>query len=42
MESQRTAATLTTFNEVDMTRAMDIRKQYKEAFAEKHGSGSRR
>ena len=39
VESQRTAATLTTFNEVDMTRAMDIRKQYKEAFAEKHGVG---
>ncbi|MCP4834659.1 MAG: 2-oxoglutarate dehydrogenase complex dihydrolipoyllysine-residue succinyltransferase [Phycisphaera sp.] len=39
VESQRTAATLTTFNEVDMTRAMDLRKQYKEAFAEKHGVG---
>ena len=39
VESQRTAATLTTFNEVDMTRSMAIRKQYKEAFAEKHGVG---
>ena len=32
-------AMLTTFNEVDMTRSMAIRKQYKEAFAEKHGVG---
>ena len=39
VESQRTAATLTTFNEVDMSRCMAIRKQYKEAFAEKHGIG---
>ncbi len=39
VESQRTAATLTTFNEVDMTRSMAIRKQYKEAFAEKYGVG---
>ncbi len=39
VESQRTAATLTTFNEVDMTRSMAIRKEYKEAFAEKHGVG---
>ncbi|MEC8321224.1 MAG: 2-oxoglutarate dehydrogenase complex dihydrolipoyllysine-residue succinyltransferase [Planctomycetota bacterium] len=39
VESQRTAATLTTFNEVDMSRAMDLRKRYKEAFAEKHGVG---
>ena len=39
VESQRTAATLTTFNEVDMTRCMELRKQYKEAFAEKYGVG---
>ena len=39
VESQRTAATLTTFNEVDMTRTMALRKQYKEAFAEKYGVG---
>jgi 2-oxoglutarate dehydrogenase E2 component (dihydrolipoamide succinyltransferase) len=39
IHSQHTAATLTTFNEVDMTRSMAIRKQYKEAFAEKHGVG---
>ena len=28
---------LTTFNEVDMGPVMDLRKQHKEAFAEKHG-----
>jgi 2-oxoglutarate dehydrogenase E2 component (dihydrolipoamide succinyltransferase) len=28
---------LTTFNEVDMTRIMDIRKQYKDQFKELHG-----
>ena len=39
VESQRNAATLTTFNEVDMTRTMALRKQYKEAFAEKYGVG---
>ena len=39
VESQRTAATLTTFNEVDMTRSMALRKQYKDAFAEKYGVG---
>ncbi|MEQ9187877.1 MAG: 2-oxoglutarate dehydrogenase complex dihydrolipoyllysine-residue succinyltransferase [Cryomorphaceae bacterium] len=30
-------AMLTTFNEVDMSYVMDIRKKYKEAFKEKHG-----
>ncbi|MBX7182827.1 MAG: 2-oxoglutarate dehydrogenase complex dihydrolipoyllysine-residue succinyltransferase [Bacteroidia bacterium] len=30
-------AMLTTFNEVDMSAMMDIRKQYKEKFKEKHG-----
>lgn len=39
VESQKVAATLTTFNEVDMTRAMDLRKKFKEQFAEKHGVG---
>ncbi len=39
VESQRTAATLTTFNEVDMSHAMDLRRRYKEAFAEKYGVG---
>lgn len=36
-ESQNTAAILTTFNEVDMSKAMRIRKQYQEQFQEKHG-----
>ncbi|MEM8878546.1 MAG: 2-oxoglutarate dehydrogenase complex dihydrolipoyllysine-residue succinyltransferase [Pseudomonadota bacterium] len=36
-EAQSTAAMLTTFNEVDMTAVMDIRKQYKDLFEKKHG-----
>lgn len=32
-------AMLTTFNEVDMSPIMDLRKKYKEAFKEKHGVG---
>lgn len=32
-------AMLTTFNEVDMQPIMDIRKQYKDVFKEKHGVG---
>ncbi|MBN23243.1 MAG: dihydrolipoyllysine-residue succinyltransferase [Bdellovibrionaceae bacterium] len=36
--AQHTAAILTTFNEVDMKPVMDIRKQYKDAFKEKHGA----
>ncbi len=36
-ESQNTAAMLTTYNEVDMTAVMDIRKEYKELFQKKHG-----
>lgn len=39
VEAQQTAAMLTTFNEADMTAVMATRKQYKEAFAEKHGVG---
>ncbi len=39
VESQQTAATLTTFNEVDMSRSMALRKRFKESFAEKHGVG---
>ena len=35
--AQDTAAMLTTFQEVDMTNLMTIRKQYKETFQEKHG-----
>jgi len=37
VEAQRTAAMLTTFNEVDMTAVMDIRARRKEAFQKKHG-----
>lgn len=32
-------AMLTTFNEVDMSPVMDLRKKYKDAFKEKHGVG---
>ncbi|GAB0113959.1 2-oxoglutarate dehydrogenase complex dihydrolipoyllysine-residue succinyltransferase [Acidisoma sp. C75] len=35
-EAQNTAAMLTTFNEVDMSAAMQLRSQYKEAFEKKH------
>ncbi len=37
VESKNTTAMLTTFNEVDMTRVMDARKQYKDKFKESHG-----
>ncbi|TAG11084.1 MAG: 2-oxoglutarate dehydrogenase complex dihydrolipoyllysine-residue succinyltransferase [Sphingobacteriia bacterium] len=37
VESKNTTAMLTTFNEVDMTRIMDIRKAYKDKFKESHG-----
>ena len=36
-EAQDTAAMLTTFNDVDMGQIMDLRKEYKESFLEKHG-----
>ncbi len=36
-EAQNTAAMLTTYNEVDMTNIMDMRKKYKEVFIKKHG-----
>jgi 2-oxoglutarate dehydrogenase E2 component (dihydrolipoamide succinyltransferase) len=36
-DAQNTAAMLTTFNEVDMTNIMAVRKQYKELFEKKHG-----
>ena len=35
-EAQNTAAMLTTFNEVDMTAAMALRQEYREAFEKKH------
>lgn len=37
VESKNTTAMLTTFNEVDMTRIMEVRKQYKEIFNKTHG-----
>jgi 2-oxoglutarate dehydrogenase E2 component (dihydrolipoamide succinyltransferase) len=37
-EVQNTAATLTTFNEVDMTNVMAMRAHYKDVFEKKHGS----
>ncbi len=37
-ESQNTAAMLTTFNEVDMTEIMNLRKKYQDSFVEKHGT----
>jgi 2-oxoglutarate dehydrogenase E2 component (dihydrolipoamide succinyltransferase) len=39
VEAQRTAAMLTTFNEVDMTAVLDIRKRRKTAFLEKYEVG---
>lgn len=36
VEVQHTAAMLTTFNEVDMTAIMDLRKRRKDAFVKKH------
>jgi 2-oxoglutarate dehydrogenase E2 component (dihydrolipoamide succinyltransferase) len=39
VEAQRTAAMLTTFNEVDMTAVMELRSRRKEAFKERHGVG---
>jgi 2-oxoglutarate dehydrogenase E2 component (dihydrolipoamide succinyltransferase) len=37
VESKNTTAMLTTFNEVDMTRIMEVRKQFKDKFKEVHG-----
>jgi 2-oxoglutarate dehydrogenase E2 component (dihydrolipoamide succinyltransferase) len=39
VEAQHTAAMLTTFNEIDMTAVMDLRKARKESFQERHGVG---
>ena len=39
VEAQRTAAMLTTFNEVDMTAVMGLRERHKEAFKAHHGVG---
>ncbi len=37
-DAQNTAAMLTTFNEVDMSAVMDLRKEYKDSFEKKHGT----
>ena len=37
VEAKNTTAMLTTFNEVDMSAIMEIRKQYKESFNKSHG-----
>ena len=37
VQSQQTAALLTTFNEVDMSAVMELRKTHQEAFQEKYG-----
>ncbi len=36
--SQESTATLTTFNEIDMTNVLELRKEYKDAFEKKHGT----
>ncbi len=37
VEVQQTTAMLTTFNEVDMSRIMTLRSEYKDSFVQKHG-----
>ncbi len=37
VEAQQTAALLTTFNEIDMSRVIALRKQYQERFTREHG-----
>ncbi|ANO51280.1 2-oxoglutarate dehydrogenase complex dihydrolipoyllysine-residue succinyltransferase [Woeseia oceani] len=38
VEAQQSAAMLTTFNEVDLTEVMALRKRYKEPFEKEHGA----
>lgn len=37
VEAQHTAAMLTTFNEIDLTKVISLRKRYKESFEKEHG-----
>ena len=37
VRATQSSAYLTTFNEIDMSRVMDLRAYYKEAFKQKHG-----
>ncbi|HZO89888.1 MAG TPA: dihydrolipoyllysine-residue succinyltransferase, partial [Chthonomonadaceae bacterium] len=39
VEAQHTAAMLTTFNEVDMSAVMEVRKRRRDSFKERHGVG---
>jgi len=39
VEAQRTAAMLTTFNEIDMSAVIEVRKRRKDSFKERHGIG---
>lgn len=39
LEARRSTAMLTTFNEIDMSRVIEIRAAYKESFKKKHGVG---
>jgi 2-oxoglutarate dehydrogenase E2 component (dihydrolipoamide succinyltransferase) len=39
VESQQSTATLTTFNEADVSAVMDLRNKYKDTFKAKHGVG---
>jgi 2-oxoglutarate dehydrogenase E2 component (dihydrolipoamide succinyltransferase) len=39
VQAQQTAAILTTFNEVDLTEVMELRRRYKESFEKKYGVG---
>src|SRR5205085_8068253 len=39
LQAQEQAAILTTFNEADMSRVMELRTKYKDAFQKKHGVG---
>jgi 2-oxoglutarate dehydrogenase E2 component (dihydrolipoamide succinyltransferase) len=37
VEAQQSAAMLTTFNEIDLARVMELRNRYKESFEKEHG-----
>jgi 2-oxoglutarate dehydrogenase E2 component (dihydrolipoamide succinyltransferase) len=39
VEAQRVAAMLTTFNEIDMSAVMEVRKRRRDSFKERHGVG---
>jgi 2-oxoglutarate dehydrogenase E2 component (dihydrolipoamide succinyltransferase) len=39
LQAQSSAAILTTFNEADLSRVMELRAKYKDAFQKKHGIG---